>query len=77
MKPVLMAVWMLVPCDSDQRTDLAARTTTVYVCEKTFGEAAGPFIAEGWVPPPAAVPKAEAPSKSKKKKKRKKRSRRV
>jgi len=64
MTPKLMAVWLLFPCDSTIAHDYAMRTTTVIACPNTFGEAAGPFLAEGWKPPPVALapkPQAEAP----------------
>lgn len=54
MKPVLVAVWFLLPCDSTVVEDHTTRTTTAIACPNTFREAAGPFLAEGWKPP--AVP---------------------
>lgn len=73
MKPVLVAIWALIPCESDHYTELTTRTTTVYSCQETFRELAGPFVAEGWVPPPVVKAKAEAPPKKKKKRKKKRR----
>jgi hypothetical protein len=70
VKPVLMAIWLLHPCDSTVVTDHAARTTTVIACPDTFGEAAGPFLAEGWKPPPPVQKRAEVRPKKKKKRKR-------
>lgn len=51
MKPVLVAVWFLIPCVSEASVDHVSRTTTIQSCPDTFREAAGPFLAEGWRPP--------------------------
>jgi hypothetical protein len=74
MKPVLITVWLLMPCESPVVIDPAARTTTVIACPNTFREAAGPFLAEGWTPPKAEQVAAAPKKKKKRKKKRRARN---
>ena len=77
MKPVLIAVWLIAPCNSPVVEDPTARTTTVIACPNTFRESAGPHLAEGWTPPKAekALAVSKQPIKKKKKRKKKRRAR--
>ena len=75
MKPVLITVWLLMPCESPVVIDPAARTTTVIACPNTFREVAGPHLAEG-LPPQAEKPAAVERPKQKQKRKKKRRAKR-
>jgi hypothetical protein len=68
----------MLPCVSPVVHDRDTSTTIAYSCPNTFGEADGPFVAEGRGSPAAqAAPTKptvkKKPVKKKKKKKRKKR----
>jgi hypothetical protein len=77
VKTALVAVWLVLPCTSPAVHDRDINTTTVYSCPNTFGEADGPFVAEGRGSPAAqAAPTKPTVKKKKSVKKKKKRKKR-